>query len=42
MFAQAATGRLSVREAVQQTHRRCVEIFRKWRQQGLVGGGRDR
>ncbi|MCL6498551.1 MAG: hypothetical protein K6U07_00780 [Firmicutes bacterium] len=42
MFARAATGRATPREAVEEAHRRCVEIFRKWRAQGLVGGGRDR
>ena len=43
MFAKAATGTLSVRDALEEAHRRCKEIFEKWRRRGLVAGGsRDR
>lgn len=42
MFAKAATGRMTPKEAVEEAHRRCKEIFNKWRQRGLVGGGKDR
>lgn len=36
MFAKAATGALSVRDAIAEATRRCQEIFTKWRQRGLV------
>ncbi|MDR7544113.1 MAG: substrate-binding domain-containing protein [Armatimonadota bacterium] len=42
MFAKAATGQLAPKQAVEEADRRVKEIFRKWRQAGLVGGGRDR
>ncbi len=43
MFAKAATGQLTAKQAVQEAHRRCLQIFEKWRRAGLVGGGsRDR
>lgn len=43
MFAKAATGQLSPRDAVRETDRRVKAIFEKWRRAGLVGGGtRDR
>ncbi|MCL6508592.1 MAG: extracellular solute-binding protein, partial [Bryobacteraceae bacterium] len=42
MFAKAATGQLTPKQAVEEADRRVKEIFRKWRQAGLVGGGRDR
>jgi multiple sugar transport system substrate-binding protein len=42
MFAKAATGQLQPKQAVEEADRRVKEIFRKWRQAGLVGGGRDR
>ena len=36
MFAKAATGQLSVRDAILEAERRCNEIFNKWRQRGLI------
>lgn len=42
MFAKAATGQLTPKQAVEEADRRVKEIFRKWRSAGLVGGGRDR
>ncbi|MDQ7842853.1 MAG: ABC transporter substrate-binding protein [Armatimonadota bacterium] len=43
MFAKAATGQLTARQAVAEADRRVKEIFAKWRRLGLVGGGgRDR
>jgi multiple sugar transport system substrate-binding protein len=42
MFAKAATGKLAPKQAVEEADGRVKEIFRKWRQAGLVGGGRDR
>ncbi|MEW6046180.1 MAG: ABC transporter substrate-binding protein, partial [Bacillota bacterium] len=36
MFAKAATGQISVRDAVRQADRRAREIFDKWRRRGLV------
>lgn len=42
MFAKAATGTLSVRDALEEADRRVKDIFNKWRRRGLVGGGRDR
>jgi ABC-type glycerol-3-phosphate transport system substrate-binding protein len=42
MFAKAATGQLTPKQAVEEADRRVKEIFRKWRTAGLVGGGRDR
>ncbi|MDR5683600.1 MAG: ABC transporter substrate-binding protein [Armatimonadota bacterium] len=39
MFAKAATGQLTPRQALDEANRRCREIFTKWRRQGLVGGG---
>lgn len=36
MFAKAATGQLSVRDAIKEADRRCREIFDKWRRRGLV------
>jgi multiple sugar transport system substrate-binding protein len=42
MFAKAATGQLAPKQAVEEADRRVKDIFRKWRQAGLVGGGRDK
>ncbi|MDR7520500.1 MAG: hypothetical protein QN123_13150 [Armatimonadota bacterium] len=42
MFAKAATGQLTPKQAVEEAHRRSREIFEKWRRAGLVGGGKDR
>lgn len=39
MFAKAATGQLTPKQAVQETNARVKDIFNKWRRQGLVGGG---
>ncbi len=39
MFAKAATGQMTPKQAVEETHRRVKEIFTKWRRLGLVGGG---
>ncbi|MBE3598836.1 MAG: carbohydrate ABC transporter substrate-binding protein [Limnochordaceae bacterium] len=36
MFAKAATGQMSVADAVKEADRRAREIFAKWRQRGLV------
>lgn len=36
MFAKAATGQMSVRDAVAEADRRAREIFAKWRARGLV------
>ncbi len=43
MFGKAATGQLTPKQAVEEASRRAKEIYTKWRQAGLVGGGgRDR
>jgi multiple sugar transport system substrate-binding protein len=43
MFGKAATGQLTPKQAVDEASRRVKEIYTKWRQAGLVGGGgRDR
>lgn len=43
MFASAATGRLTVKPALDEAHQATKKIFEKWRQRGMVGGGsRDR
>ncbi len=39
MLARAARGEQSAEESVQQAHDECEEIFEKWREEGLVGGG---
>ncbi|MGH2454442.1 MAG: ABC transporter substrate-binding protein [bacterium] len=39
MFAKAATGQLTPKQAVDEANRRVKDIFNKWRQAGLVGGG---
>ncbi len=41
MFAKAATGKLSPKQAVAEANQRVKAIFAKWRQAKLVGGGRD-
>lgn len=43
MFGKAATGQLTPKQTVDEASRRVKEIYTKWRQAGLVGGGgRDR
>ena len=43
MFAQAATGALTAKDALATAAARCKEIFHKWREKKFVGGGgRDR
>jgi multiple sugar transport system substrate-binding protein len=39
MFARAARGQVSARQAVAEAEAQIKPIFAKWRQQGLVGGG---
>ncbi len=39
MFAKAATGQLTPKQAVEEADRRVKEIYNKWRRAGLVGGG---
>lgn len=39
MFAKAATGQMTPKQSVEETHRRVKDIFAKWRRLGLVGGG---
>jgi multiple sugar transport system substrate-binding protein len=39
MFAKAATGALSPKDAVAEANTRAKEIFNKWRKKKLVGGG---
>jgi multiple sugar transport system substrate-binding protein len=39
MFAKAATGTLSPKDAVMEASNRCKEIFTKWRKKGMVAGG---
>jgi multiple sugar transport system substrate-binding protein len=39
MFAKAATGQLTPKQAVEEASRRAKDIYNKWRQAGLVGGG---
>jgi multiple sugar transport system substrate-binding protein len=39
MFAKAATGALSPKDALAEANTRAKEIFTKWRKKGLVGGG---
>jgi hypothetical protein len=36
MFAQAATGRLTSEEALDQADREVREIFQKWRERGKL------
>jgi hypothetical protein len=40
MMAKAARGQLSPRAAVEEAEGRIRTIYRKWRDQGLVGGER--
>ena len=42
MFAKAATGQLTPKQAVEEADRRVKAIFDKWRKAGLVGGGKDK
>lgn len=39
MFAQAATGRMTPQQSVEESDRRVRAIFNKWRKARLVGGG---
>ncbi|MBI3393657.1 MAG: carbohydrate ABC transporter substrate-binding protein [Nitrospirae bacterium] len=39
MFAKAATGALSPKEALAEADTRAKQIFNKWRKKGFVGGG---
>src|SRR3989454_121246 len=39
MFAKAATGVLSPKDAMAEANTRAKEIFTKWRKKGFVGGG---
>jgi multiple sugar transport system substrate-binding protein len=39
MFAKAATGALSPKDALAEANSRTKEIFNKWRKKGFVGGG---
>jgi multiple sugar transport system substrate-binding protein len=41
MFAKAATGALSPKDAMAEASNRAKEIFGKWRKKGMVGGGKD-
>jgi len=43
MFAKAATGALSPKDAMTEASNRTKEIFNKWRQKKMVpGGGKDK
>jgi hypothetical protein len=39
MLARVARGKQDAEQSVEQAHRECEEIFKKWRAEGLVGGG---
>jgi multiple sugar transport system substrate-binding protein len=39
MFANAATGRMSAKQALDEAHQQAKKIFEKWRAKGLVAGG---
>ena len=39
MFAKAATGALSPKDAMAEANTRAKQIFDKWRQKKMVGGG---
>ncbi len=39
MFANAATGRMTPAQALDDAHKQVKAIFEKWRAKGLVGGG---
>src|SRR5213594_3141770 len=39
MFANAATGRMSAKQALDDAHQQAKKIFEKWRSKGLVAGG---
>jgi len=39
MFANAATGRMTARQALDDAHQQVKKIFEKWRGKGLVAGG---
>ncbi len=39
MFANAATGRMSAKQALDEAHQQAKKIFEKWRGKGLVAGG---
>jgi len=42
MFAKAATGQSTPKQAIEEANRRVKEIYNKWRRAGLVGGGKDK
>ncbi len=39
MFANAATGRMTPEQALDDAHKQVKTIFEKWRAKGLVAGG---
>ena len=39
MFANAATGQMTPKQALEAAHKQAKTIFEKWRSKGLVGGG---
>jgi maltose-binding protein MalE len=39
MFANAATGRMTPAQALDDAHQQVKRIFEKWRAKGLVAGG---
>src|SRR5438309_296983 len=39
MFANAATGRMTAKRALDEAHQQAKKIFEKWRGKGLVAGG---
>ncbi len=39
MFANAATGRMSPQQALDEAHKQVKAIFERWRAKGLVAGG---
>jgi multiple sugar transport system substrate-binding protein len=39
MLARVARGRQEAEESVEQAHQECEQIFNKWRNEGLIGGG---
>ena len=39
MFAKASTGALSPKDALAEANTRTKQIFKKWREKKMVGGG---
>jgi maltose-binding protein MalE len=39
MLARVARGRQEAQQSVEQAHQECEQIFSKWRNEGLIGGG---